>query len=154
MRNPGAMLILTLLILSPVAGHPGSADADSEEHQCLALTLYWEARAGGRESMIAVAWVVLNRRSSPEFPDTLCAVVRQGGEEPGCQFSYWCDGRQDEPTDLEAWDLAKKVAAAMIQSPPPDPTGGALFFHAADLNNPWSVPRTRTGKIGGHVFYR
>jgi spore germination cell wall hydrolase CwlJ-like protein len=39
-----------------------AAELDANEVRCLALTLYWEARAEGRSAMEAVAWVVLNRR--------------------------------------------------------------------------------------------
>lgn len=42
--------------------------------------------------MIGVGWVVLNRKKHAAFPDTIREVVRQGGEDPPCQFSFWCDG--------------------------------------------------------------
>jgi spore germination cell wall hydrolase CwlJ-like protein len=74
-----------------------AAAVDAQELRCLALTLYWEARAEKRDAMEAVAWVVLNRRKNPEFPKTICAVVREGGEKPPCQFSYWCDGKAETP---------------------------------------------------------
>ncbi|MGH6921343.1 MAG: cell wall hydrolase, partial [Geminicoccaceae bacterium] len=61
----------------------------SAEH-CLALAMYWEAQSEGPDGMLAVAAVVLNRVAHPEFPDTVCGVVRQGGESPPCQFSWWC----------------------------------------------------------------
>jgi spore germination cell wall hydrolase CwlJ-like protein len=104
--------------------------------------------------MTAVAWVVLNRRESPKFPDTVCGVVEQGGETPPCEFSYWCDGEPDAPRDAEAWTLAKEVAAEMLSEPPKDPTRGALFFHSADISKPWAKDRRRTARIGGHIFYR
>jgi len=37
--------------------------------------------------MVAVGWAVLNRRNNPAFPNSVCEVVRQGGENPPCQFS-------------------------------------------------------------------
>jgi len=122
---------------------------------CLALTLYWEAGSEGREGMIAVGWVVLNRRAHPEFPSTVCEVVRQGGEQPGCQFSYWCDGRGDAPQDQELWAQAAAVARELLSDRVADPTGGALFFHAASLTAvPWKRPRERTLQIGNHIYYR
>jgi spore germination cell wall hydrolase CwlJ-like protein len=104
--------------------------------------------------MVAVAWVVLNRQKNPDFPNNICEVVRQGGEKPGCQFSYWCDGNADVPQNDEAWDLAKKVASEMLTKPPADPTHGALFYHSVDVPPPWTVKRKRTAEIGSQIFYR
>jgi hypothetical protein len=46
------------------------AKSGSKEARCLALTMYWESRSDGRKAMVAVGWVVLNRRADPDFPDT------------------------------------------------------------------------------------
>ena len=128
---------------------------ESDALDCLALTLLFEAGDEQREGMIGVGWVVLNRRAHPEFPTTVCEVVRQGGEVPGCQFTYWCDGKTDTPRDGEGWARARAIAGALLANRISDPTGGALFFHAASLDAvPWSIPRTRTVRIGGHIFYR
>ena len=105
--------------------------------------------------MAAVASVVLNRRAHPEFPPTVCGVVRQGGTDPGCQFRFWCDGKSDTPRNAAVWALAREVAAEALANLIPDPTGGALFFHAAKLDEPpWRIPRERTVRIGRHVYYR
>jgi spore germination cell wall hydrolase CwlJ-like protein len=122
--------------------------------RCLALALYFEAKSEGAEGMRAVASVVLNRVVHPAFPDTVCAVVTQGGEQPPCQFSWWCDGRSDQPSDPEAWRLARQIARAALSSPAPDRTRGALFFHNASIATPWLRPRQRTVQIGRHIFYR
>jgi spore germination cell wall hydrolase CwlJ-like protein len=104
--------------------------------------------------MIAVGWVALNRLKDSEFPDRVCAVVRQGGENPPCQFSYWCDGEPEIPRNDKLWDLAKSLAGQMLTNPPTDPTGGALYFHAVNVSRPWKARRERTARIGNHVFYR
>lgn len=142
-----ALAVLTAALPNATAAEPGESD-------CLALAMYWEARGGGREAMVAVGWVVLNRMKNPEFPDRACAVVRQGGEEPPCQFSYWCDGKVDTPQNDEIWSIARDLAVQMLKKPPPDPTGGALYFHSVDIAIPWKVHRQRTARIGGHIFYR
>lgn len=121
---------------------------------CLSQALYWEAGIEGREGMIAVGWVVLNRTRSEEFPGTVCGVVKQGSDKPGCQFSYWCDGKSDAPKQDANWALAEQVAREMLTNPPPDPTGGAIFYHAVDIRAPWSKERTRTAQIGRHLYYR
>jgi spore germination cell wall hydrolase CwlJ-like protein len=112
-----ALAVLTAALPNTTAAEPGESD-------CLALAMYWEARGGGSEAMVAVGWVVLNRMKNPEFPDRACAVVRQGGEEPPCQFSYWCDGKVDTPQNDELWSIARDLAVQMLKKPPPDPTGG------------------------------
>lgn len=129
------------------------ADTASEQH-CLALAAYWEAKAEGQLGMHAVAAVVMNRVAHPEFPDNVCDVVKQGGETPPCQFSWWCDGKSDRPREPEPWALAQRIAAEVLAGAPHDVTEGALFFHNTDIAEPWRVARTRTVQIGRHIFYR
>ena len=147
---------MPLLVTAVLAFAPGTHAAENYEAQrtCLAQTLYWEAKNEGREGMIAVGWVVLNRRGHEEFPSTVCEVVHQGGETPPCQFSWWCDGKSDRPREPDNWALAREVAGLLLAEPPPDPTGGALFFHSAAMDVPWKVDRTRTARIGNHIYYR
>jgi spore germination cell wall hydrolase CwlJ-like protein len=136
---------------------PGSAQAKETEQDaahCLALALYWEAKAEGPDGMLAVASVVLNRVAHPDFPDTVCGVVKDGGEQPPCQFSWWCDGASDQPTEAENWRLAQAIALRCLSKRPRDLTQGALFFHASSIASPWRRPRQRTVQIGRHVFYR
>ena len=148
----GFCLAVALLPAMPTVA--GAADSEEGEVSCLAQTLYWEAKTEGRNGMVAVAWVILNRMRDSEYPRSVCGVVKQGREKPGCQFSYWCDGKPDTPKPDEAWALAQAVAKEMLSSPPPDPTGGAVFYHAVETRAPWSTSRVRTTRIGRHVYYR
>lgn len=127
---------------------------DRRQQECLALAMYWEARGEGRHGMEGVGWTVLNRVDSSQFPSTPCAVVYEGGERPGCQFSWYCDGKSDWPSDRETWRQAMRTAADLLTRPGADPTGGALFFHAAGAGTAWHGRLLRTATIGGHVFYR
>jgi spore germination cell wall hydrolase CwlJ-like protein len=140
-------LTLALLVSGSALG------ADDASH-CLALAIYWEAKGCDREDMAAVGHVVLNRLGDGEFPDDICAVVKEGGEAPPCQFSRWCDGKGDEPDEDEPWRLAREVAADLLVGPPPDPTGGARFFHSKDIESPFADERERTAATACHVFYR
>src|SRR4029078_12445796 len=73
------------------------------ELDCLAKTVYFEARGEKEKRQRAVAAVVLNRVKSSRFPDTICQVVHQGGTgSRDCQFSWWCDGLSDKPKDQKA----------------------------------------------------
>lgn len=124
------------------------------EFRCMALNLYWEARGEGVHGMTAVGWVVLNRMQSRHFPATVCDVVYEGGETPPCQFSWWCDGRSDQPTEKASWRQAQEVATALLHRPGFDPTHGSLFYHSTAIRSPWLRQRQRTAQIGRHVFYR
>jgi spore germination cell wall hydrolase CwlJ-like protein len=148
------LLGLVPLLLVWLAPAPAQATAFDDSVRCLALALYWEAKSEGRDGMLAVASVVLNRVAHPAFPSTVCAVVRQGGEQPPCQFSWWCDGKSDRPNEPGPWSLAQRLAKQALAERPPDPTRGALFFHNASIGTPWLKKRVRTAQIGRHVFYR
>lgn len=167
-RHPALLILAVFTLLSgcsqepdPAAANPAGtrAPAAAVERQaaqahCLALSMYWEAKAEGRAGMRAVGHVVLNRMASDRFPDTPCSVVYDGGEQPPCQFSWYCDGRSDRPTEADNWATAQDLSQALLAGNLKDTTGGAVFFHATRLKNPWKVPRTRTVTIGKHVFYK
>ena len=125
---------------------------DRQAQHCMALAMYWEARGEGARGMQAEGSVILNRVADHRFPNTACGVVRQGGETPPCQFSWWCDGKSDRPTNHGQWSAALAVAKDMLIAPHYDATGGALFFHSTSIRRPWQ--RQRTAQIGNHVFYR
>jgi len=143
-----------IFILALFGGKPAEAASLKDEQHCLALALYWEARGEGRRGMTAVGWTILNRVRSREFPSTPCGVVRQGGERPPCQFSWWCDGKSDRPRDRHSWSMASIIASELLLDPPPDPTGGSLFYHSTSVSPAWHRKRKRTATIGAHVFYR
>jgi N-acetylmuramoyl-L-alanine amidase len=151
------LLVVALATAFPLLFAPsaqGMTRLTQSAQHCLALAMYWEAKSEGPDGMLAVASVVLNRVAHPEFPDTVCGVVKQGGESPPCQFSWWCDGKSDRPTEARAWATATKIAERVLQSPPSDYTRGALFFHNTAIETPWVGKRQRTVQIGRHVFYR
>ncbi len=122
---------------------------------CLALNIYHEARGEPAEGKIAVGQVVMNRVGDPHFPARVCEVVKQGGERPfdRCQFSWWCDGRNDRPDDPDAWEDSKYLAKMILAGALEDPTRGALWYHADDVTPGWRMDMVRRGKIGQHIFY-
>lgn len=153
MMERGTLYAAIAFVALLAASDAGAATLRNEQ-QCLALALYWEARGEGRTGMTAVGWTVLNRVRNPDFPSTPCAVVRQGGERPPCQFSWWCDGRSDRPRERRSWNLALLIAAELLVDPPADPTGGSLYYHSVTVNPRWIRSLRRTARIGSHVFYR
>lgn len=124
------------------------------EWECLTQALYFEARGESLQGQIAVAEVILNRRDSGQYPDSVCGVVQQGtGEKHRCQFSYFCDGLSDEPRDRDSWNSLGRVARAMLDGAPRELTQGALFYHTKAVDPHWNDAFTQTASIGAHLFY-
>lgn len=123
--------------------------------ECLAKTIYFEARGESVAGQVAVAEVVLNRVDSRHWPNDICSVVRQGERQRHrCQFSFMCDGLPERITDRESFAVAGKIAHLMMQGRPRALTGAATHYHAAYVRPGWSRGLTRTARIGQHVFYR
>jgi N-acetylmuramoyl-L-alanine amidase len=141
--------LIAAAILAAGAALPAAADTRSQDAACLAEAIYYEARGTGPEGRAAVAHVVLNRAEHDDFPDTPCAVVADG-----CQFSYRCDGRPIRLADAAERARAWETATRVLDGVTPDPTAGALFFHAAGISSRFHQSRPRIGQIGGNVFYR
>ncbi|MDZ3992362.1 cell wall hydrolase [Pseudomonas sp. Teo4] len=121
---------------------------------CLARTIYWEAKGATAEDMTAVASVVLNRLGHDGFPDTICAVVKQGVETKACQFSWWCDGRPDQVEEEERYGIAKEIARKALNQQLKDPTGGALYFHDRNVNPDWAKTYRKTAETQHFLFYK
>lgn len=133
--------------LPPASGGPQWA--------CLTEAIYFEARGESFKSMAAVAEVIINRRNSSRFPDTICGVISQGSERRNrCQFSYKCDGRKEVFDDQGAYLKVGKLARLMLDGVVPKLTGGALFYHNATVKPRWSRKFRLTAKVGGHLFYK
>ena len=81
------MLLVFLILLLTTCG--AFASDEDEEVFCLARNIYFEAGNQPLAGRIAVGQVTINRRNHKLFPNTICAVVHQGGERKHrCQFSW------------------------------------------------------------------
>ena len=73
----------------------------------------------------------------------------------GCQFSWACDGKPDQPRQEEPHEASRAIAAEVLAGQTSDPTDGAMWFHAADATPPaWARELKRTARFGNHVFYK
>lgn len=137
-------------------------------YECLALNIYYESRSDNLAGRAAVADVVLNRVADDFYPDDVCSVVKQtvwienwkGNIVPKrnmCQFSWFCDGRSDEPRNaeayLDAYELAQQVLEDGLYL---GITEGATHYHAPYVRPKWVSDRgmNYVGAIGAHEFYR
>tara|TARA_B100001094_G_scaffold238124_1_gene233472 strand:- start:1444 stop:2088 length:645 start_codon:yes stop_codon:yes gene_type:complete len=152
---------------------------DNQEANCLALNVYYEARSDNLAGMYAVSDVVLNRVRDDRYPNTICEVVYQGPtreswktkQDPDlpdeerkynpvrnmCQFSWYCDGKDDIPDDETGWATAQYVAGSILYANKHRGlTEGATHYHATYVKPRWTRDRgmNHVGRIGSHIFYR
>ena len=131
---------------------------------CMAANIYHEA---GNQSMLgqmAVGQVVLNRVEDSRFPDTVCEVVKQAvtykntnkPERWKCQFSWYCDGKKDEPDmNSKTWRFALEHASILLtKTIVLDITEGATHYHATYVYPDWAESKEKTVQINNHIFYR
>ena len=123
---------------------------------CLALHVYYEARSEPMDGQYAVAHVVLNRVADDSFPDDACKVVKQGYHKGRhkCQFSWYCDGKSDNPKDKMSWIVAQVVAYNTLYGYHKDNTHGATHYHATYVSPWWRKHYDKTVAHGSHIFYK
>ena len=142
---------------------------------CLAENIYFEARSDVIAGQAAVADVVINRMHDDRYPDTICEVVHDGPvreswktrqtEDPNdavyypikhrCQFSWYCDGKEEVINDRTAWIKAQYIAYQMLYADRfRGITEGATHYHAHYVNPTWASRIQYIGVIGSHKFYR
>ena len=123
---------------------------------CLALNVYYEARSEPMDGQYAVAHVVLNRVADDAFPDDACKVVKQGYHKGRhrCQFSWYCDGKSDNPKDKMSWIVAQVVAYNTLYGYHRDNTHGATHYHATYVSPWWRKHYDKTVAHGSHIFYK
>lgn len=131
------------------------AEFEERERRCLATAIYFEARGEPERGQIAVAQVILNRVRSPLFPQTICGVVYQGQMRKGCQFSFACDGRSDNPRNKAQWEtsqtLSRRIMSGELWLPE---VGYSTFYHANYVSPRWARRMSKVDRIGAHIFYK
>jgi len=165
----------------PTEGKTTSTESNythTESVQCLALNVYHEARDQGTAGLFGVTAVVLNRVNDKRFPNTICEVVYQGPTRESwktrkhknlpaderifypiknrCQFSWYCDGKNDTPHNKEKYQEVLDLVEAILYNELSfvDITDGALFYHADYVTPGWAKTKQRTVEIEDHIFYR
>ncbi|MHC8353855.1 cell wall hydrolase [Pseudomonas sp. LB3P81] len=133
---------------------PAGASPLDDAITCLSRSIYWEAKGESSADMEAVASVVMNRLGHEGFPDTVCAVVKQGSETKNCQFSWWCDGRSDQVEEETQYAIAKEIARKALNKQLNDRTNGAIYFHDRTVKPDWASKYIETTQTSMFLFYK
>jgi len=162
------VLCAAIIMPAPIAVQAETNEA-LKEQKCIADNIYWEARNQTVKGMIGVALVTRNRVVDSRFPNSYCGVVLQGPTRPTwrdpsvripvkhrCQFSWYCDGKSDIiPTyDNDLYTVALAISFRVYHGSFDDFTHGATHYHATYVMPAWAKTKTRTTKVGRHIFYR
>ena len=146
-------LLILATILLPV-------NAYANPQTCMAEAMYFEARNQGIFGMLAVGVVIRNRVDHPDYPSTVCGVVRQGRLSDGrlrkwqCQFTFYCDGKPEDPEDQKAWTMAQYLAGLVIESQLMlVGMENATHYHATTVRPQWAQRFVVCKRIGSHIFY-
>ena len=135
--------------------------AKADNFNCLVEALYHEARSESMLAMLSVANVILTRKESSKYPNTICEVVHQGKYWKGnpvrdkCHFSYWCDGRPERFTDMAGLIKSINVAEMSLKGIQVKQTVGSTHYLASYVTPRWaSNPYFKSlGQVGTHIFY-
>lgn len=161
-----AIILLIMICSIPLLGD--DIIEDDEQVQCLAKNIYFEARSSSLADQAAVADVVLNRVDSIYYPNTICEVVQDAiysswWKKKGkliplknqCQFSWFCDGQSDEPTNITAWVSAQYLAYKIYYHYTfKGITEGATHYHAKYVKPYWATKFQFISRIGDHLYYK
>ena len=139
------------------------------ELMCLAKNIYFEAGTESTAGKIAVGVVTMNRVEDKRWPDTVCGVVEQavyskwwlevkGKKVPVrhmCQFSWFCDGKADDPYPGDMWKESVQIAERIYFSQAyAGLLEGATHYHAIYVNPRWAKHFKMVTRIDSHIFYR
>lgn len=152
---------LTILLISGITSYAyAQQEIAASEIECLAMNIYHEARSESLAGQYAVADVVLNRVESSLYPDSICEVVFQSVMWEGfpvrdkCQFSWYCDGKSDHPTETDSWLRSITVAVNIRhKSQFRGITESATHYHTDYVSPNWNRSMHYVGRIGNHLFY-
>ena len=144
----------------------------NQDIDCLAKNIYFEAGVESTAGKLAVANVTLNRTISKKYPNSVCEVVKEGKHRYNakieewiplrdmCQFSWYCDGRGDDPNPGRTWEDAKDLASLVMHKYQKriliDITDGATHYHANWMESfpSWSYQHKKVASIDRHIFYK
>lgn len=159
-KLPYDYLDFSYIIEEPIKASDLLAEQDL---RCLVLNSYYEARNQDEEAIMGVVMVTLNRLKDRRYPNNVCDVIKQSKTDyrgriilNQCQFSWYCDGKSDNPKDSIAYMRVQDITerALLLWNSNKDITYGATHYHAKYVDPDWSYSLNKVTSIGDHVFYK
>jgi spore germination cell wall hydrolase CwlJ-like protein len=111
---------------------------------CLQALMWGEARGEGNLGMVATAFTAINRKADPNYPKTICEIIRQPK-----QYQFFDYGM---PTQTQIAYL-EPLAKAILDKKISDPTKGAKWFHTKNIKPYWAKNKTVKLAYNNHIFY-
>jgi len=122
---------------------------DQKQTTCLAHVVFHESRGESVAGQSAVAHVVLNRKYSKRYPNTICEVAYQKH-----QFTNIRKTKPDK--NSKAWRIAAEIAAySQIRLITDETNGATMYFNPAKVKPRWDFSKLKlVGILGGHTFFK
>ena len=164
-KNFSPLYLALIVMFAMLISDKANAYDENNEAYCLAQNMYFEAGNQPVAGKIAVSQVVINRTNHMNYPSTICGVVYdakyrenwKGNFVPirhKCQFSWFCDGKSDDPVDSKTWIQCLTLARNILQGEYGDITEGATHYHNVYVNPYWADSLNETVRINEHIFYK
>ena len=131
------------VVKAPTEAVKVSSNASSYERDLLARLVRAEAESEPYAGKVAVAWVVLNRVESSQFPNSIKEVIYQSG-----QFSPVSNGAINQKADSESIRAVNEA----LNSDRSQGRGSLFFWNPDTASNRWLESKTTTLVIGNHEF--
>lgn len=121
-----------------------SSGYSARDKECLARAMFFESKRSSRDGMIAVGTVVMNRKRSGQYPDTICGVVGQKRQ--------FAPGVLSRPMNSKALPDVMEAAEAVLKGERHPKLKNAMHFHTAGLKFPYKNMHYVV-VAGGNSFY-
>ena len=123
------------------------------EQNCLARTIYYEARNQGVQGKYAVADLTLNRTESDDYSSTVCGVIRERGQYPWYSKRKMTSKIPNNEESQEAWMESQIIAKQAMKKRNTVLPKSALFFHKKGVKPRWAKKMKLVAVIQDHKFY-
>lgn len=116
----------------------------AKDRDCLKRAMYFESEHSDRNGYMAVGTVVMNRMTSPAYPDTICGVVSQERQFAPGLMTRVVSPQADSDLDSAADSILRGERNPAVKN--------AMFFHTEGLTFPYHNMHYVT-VAGGNAFY-
>lgn len=141
------LLATVLMLATAVPVNATQAGYSNKELDCMARTLYHEARGESERGMIMVAEVTINRTEDKRFPSTICGVVYAPN-------AFEWTKKSTKINDKKQYERAKKVANKVLSGKAKLTGTEALYFKAKGYKSAFHSKRKHLVTVGNHEFYK